>query len=126
MVTIRVLVCDELPVVRDGLAATLSSEPDIEVVATTGDGTEALSLVRRLSPDVLITDFRLAGLSGLDVVSRVTKSSTGKPVPEDLMFSTRTDDVSVMKALGAGAYGYLVKQTPCGRGDPRGARPGRG
>ncbi|WP_019065105.1 response regulator [Streptomyces prunicolor] len=110
--TIRVLICDELPVVRDGLAATLSSEPDIEVVATTGDGTAALSLVRRLSPDVLITDFRLTGLSGLDVVTQVTKNSSGRPVPEVLMFSARTDDISVMKALGAGAYGYLVKQTP--------------
>ncbi|MEV0740526.1 response regulator transcription factor [Streptomyces sp. NPDC050549] len=110
--TIRVLICDELPVVRDGLAATLSSEPDIEVVGTTGDGTEALSLVRRLSPDVLITDFRLAGLSGLDVATRVSKNSSGRRVPEVLLFSTRTDDVSVMKALGAGAYGYLVKQTP--------------
>jgi DNA-binding NarL/FixJ family response regulator len=111
-VTIRVLICDELPVVRDGLAATLSSEPDIDVVGTTGDGLEALSLVRRLSPDVLITDFRLAGMSGLELATQVTSDSAGRPAPEVLMFSTRTDDVSVMQALGAGAYGYLVKETP--------------
>lgn len=110
--TIHVLICDELPVVRDGLAATLSSEPDIDVVGTTGDGLEALSLVRRLSPDVLITDFRLSGMSGLELATQVTDDASGRPVPEVLMFSTRTDDMSVMQALGAGAYGYLVKETP--------------
>ncbi|NNN32870.1 response regulator transcription factor [Streptomyces sp. S3(2020)] len=71
-----------------------------------------MSLVRRLSPEVLITDFRLAGMSGLELATQVTGDSFGGPAPEVLMFSTRTDDVSVMQALGAGAYGYLVKETP--------------
>ncbi|GAB2891898.1 response regulator transcription factor [Streptomyces deserti] len=110
--TLRVLICDELPVVRDGLAGTLGGEPDIDVVGSTGDGVEALSLVRRFSPHVLVTDFQLARLSGLEVVARVTKSGSGQAPPEVLMFTTRTDDVSVMNALRAGVYGYLAKQTP--------------
>ncbi|QOV33329.1 response regulator transcription factor [Streptomyces ferrugineus] len=110
--TIRVLICDELPVVRDGLAGTLARDPDITVVAATGDGAEALDLTRHHAPHVLITDIGLARRSGLEVAAEVTGPAWPAPRPEVLVFSARTDDAIVMKALEAGAYGYLVKDAP--------------
>ncbi|KUL26363.1 response regulator [Streptomyces regalis] len=109
---IRVLICDELPVVRDGLAAALGREPDIEVVATTGEGPEALTVAREQAPHVLITDISLARRSGLEVAAEVTGTAWPSPRPEVLVFSARTDDATVMKALEAGAYGYLAKDAP--------------
>ncbi|MBT2676290.1 response regulator transcription factor, partial [Streptomyces sp. ISL-14] len=100
--TIRVLICDELPVVRDGLAAALGREPGIEVVATTGDAAEALSLARQHTPHVLITDVTLSRRSGLAVAAEVTGTAWPSPRPEVLVFSARTDDATVMKALEAG------------------------
>ncbi|MCX5366650.1 response regulator transcription factor [Streptomyces sp. NBC_00124] len=110
--TTRVLICDELPVVRDGLAGALTREPDIDVVATTGDGTDALALARQHTPDVLITDIPLARRSGLEVAAEVTGPAWPAPHPEVLVFTTQADDATVMKALEAGAYGYLLKDTP--------------
>ncbi|MEU9247365.1 response regulator transcription factor [Streptomyces sp. NPDC048385] len=110
--SIRVLICDELPVVRDGLASTLAGEPDITVVASTGDGMEALDLARRHVPHVLVTDIGLARRSGLEVAAEVTGPVWPAPRPEVLVFSARTDDANIMKALEAGAYGYLLKDTP--------------
>lgn len=107
--TIRVLICDELPVVRDGLAGALASQPDIDVVATTGDGTEAVELARQHTPDVLITDIHLVRGSGLEVASVVTGPAWPSPRPEVLVFSAQTDDATIMKALESGAYGYLIK-----------------
>lgn len=106
------LICDELPVVRDGLAAALGRERDIEVVATSGDGVEALALARQHTPQMLITDIGLARRSGLEVAAEVTGEAWPSPRPEVLVFSARTDDVTVMKALEAGAYGYLTKDAP--------------
>ncbi|MGW0537895.1 response regulator [Streptomyces sp. NPDC003032] len=110
--SIRVLICDELPVVLDGLAGALTREPDIGVVATTGDGTEALAMAREHSPHVLITDLRLARRSGLEVAAEVTSPSWPAPRPQVLVFTAQADDTSVMNALEAGAYGYLLKDTP--------------
>ncbi|WP_283134699.1 response regulator [Rhizohabitans arisaemae] len=107
---IKVLICDPVPVVRDGLVSLLAGEADIEVVATTGDGWEALSLARRHSPEIIITDVELSGISGLDLAARVT-GSVSPPPPEILVFSAQLDDASIMRALEVGAYGYLAKHS---------------
>ena len=62
--TLRVLICNELPIVRDGLTTTLGSEPDIEVVGTTDSGIHAIMLTRSVRPDVVVTGLTLYGIPG--------------------------------------------------------------
>lgn len=101
------LICDSAPVVRHGLAEMLAAEPDIDVVATTDDGLEAVALVNQVSPDVLITDITITGMPGPDLAARAL-AARGSSL-QVLMFSSQLDDASIMRALEAGAYGYLPK-----------------
>jgi DNA-binding NarL/FixJ family response regulator len=108
--TTRVLVCDELPVIREGMRTVLTAEPDIEVVGTTDSGIEALVMTRRLRPNVVITDATLSGLSGIELTRRLQREAT-KPVPNVLVFTPRDDDMKIMSFLEAGALGLVVKET---------------
>lgn len=105
--TVRVLICDSAPVIRHGLAEMLGAQSDIDVVATTDDGREAVTLVSRLSPDVLITDSAVTGMPGPEVARRAL--AAGGLSLQVLMFSSQLDDASIMRALEAGVYGYLPK-----------------
>lgn len=105
---IRVLICDGLPIVRDGLRTVLTAEPDIEVVATTESGEHALGLVRRLRPQVVLTDTGLPGMPGSEVVRRL-RSEPGDPPPRVLVFTSQDDDEAILGVLEAGADGFLVK-----------------
>lgn len=107
------LVCDAIPAIRNGVRNMLEAEPDLEVVATTGDGGEAVTLARRLRPEVVVTDIDVHGISGFDVATHLT-STTDDHVIQVLVFTTRVDDATIMRALAAGAYGYLVKDSDSG------------
>jgi DNA-binding NarL/FixJ family response regulator len=107
--TIKVLICDSVPMVRGGLAGVLNAEPDIEVVGATGDGAEAVDLAYRLRPDVVILDLDLATLSGFEVALAIRRL-TFVPAPEILVFTADTDDASIMRALEAGVYGFVIKE----------------
>lgn len=102
---VRVLVCDRLPVLRDGLRAVLTAAGDLDVIATTGDGQQALALAGRLRPDVVVTDVALAGLSGVELTRRLTAAGG----PRVLVFALHDDDGTVLDALEAGATGFVVK-----------------
>ena len=104
----RVVLADDHQLVRAGLRALLQSFADVQVLAECGDGHEALALVDRLQPDVLLLDITLPGLNGLDVAQRVPKLS---PHTRVLILSMHTGAEYVGQALRAGVAGYLVKDS---------------
>jgi DNA-binding NarL/FixJ family response regulator len=113
-VTIRVLIADDQVMIRDGLAALLSSDPEIEVVGQAGNGREAVEMGRRLDPDVIVMDIRMPEMDGL----AATAELVGEPVrdadpaqarPKVLVLTTFDLDEYVYEALGAGASGFLLK-----------------
>jgi DNA-binding NarL/FixJ family response regulator len=105
-VTVRVLVVDDQAIVRDGLVTVLSLVPDLEVVGEASDGAEALALVARERPDVVLMDLRMPGMDGPTATGRITAEHPGMAV---LVLTTYADDDSVVTALRAGARGFLTK-----------------
>lgn len=104
---IRVLLVDDHPVVRSGVAALLGGEASIEVVGAAATGEEALQLVEELAPDVVLCDLRLG--EGLDGVG-VTEAVRRRPDPPSVLILTTYDnDSDIARAVLAGAAGYLLK-----------------
>jgi DNA-binding NarL/FixJ family response regulator len=101
-----IVVVDDHPIVRQGLVATLEDEPDFEVVGTAGSAEEALELVGRLSPEVVLLDLELPGLSGLEAIPRIIQTS---PVTRVLVFTAYDTEERVLSAVRSGARGYLLK-----------------
>jgi two-component system, NarL family, response regulator len=104
---IRVLIADDHPVVREGLAAILRSEPDIQVVAEAVDGVHACALYDQHLPDVVILDLRMPRKDGLQVVTELMSSR--RPKPRIIVMTTYETEEDVRRALQAGAKAYLVK-----------------
>jgi two-component system NarL family response regulator len=104
---IRVLIADDHPVVREGLAAILRSEPDIRVVAEATDGVHACALYDQHVPDVVILDLRMPRKDGLQVVRELMSSR--RPKPRIIVMTTYETEEDVRRALQAGAKAYLVK-----------------
>jgi len=103
---IRVFIIDDHALVRTGLNLILSSENDIEVVGDAESGEEALPLIRKLKPDVVLCDLHLPGLSGLEVTERIVKSEQG---PRVIIVSVLQDGPMPKRLLEAGASGYVGK-----------------
>lgn len=104
---IRVLIADDHPVVREGLAAILRSERDIQVVAEATDGVHACALYDQHLPDVVILDLRMPRKDGLQVVTELMSSR--RPKPRIIVMTTYETEEDVRRALQAGAKAYLVK-----------------
>ena len=105
---IRVLVVDDHPVVRAGMVALLGEQPDVEVVGEAGNGAEALALVPRLSPDVVLMDLRMPVMDGAEATARLRAEPGG---PEVLVLTTYDTDADIVRAVESGARGYLLKDT---------------
>lgn len=103
---ITVVVADDQTIVREGLTTVLSLLPDIEVVGEARDGAEAVELVHRLAPDVVLMDLRMPVLDGVAATAAITAALSGTAV---LVLTTYADDESIAGALRAGARGYLTK-----------------
>ncbi len=103
---IRVLLADDHPVVRRGLAVLLGTLPGVEVVAQAGTGEQALREVALLKPDVVVMDLRMPGLDGVEATRRVVRDHPGTAILVLTMFD---EDRLVADALRAGARGYLLK-----------------
>lgn len=106
--SLRVLICDRLPIMRDGLRTGLQSETDIQVVGMTDSGMEALIMARTAQPDVIVVDPALTGLSGIDLIRRLDDKHTS-PRAKILIFSLEEDDLTIINLLECGAMGFLVK-----------------
>jgi len=110
--TIRVLLADDQPLVRAGIAMLLVAEPDMEVVGETGDGDEAVERARELQPDVVVMDVRMPGVDGVAATGRITGdgfSVDGDNPVKVLILTTYHVDEAVYAALRAGASGFLLK-----------------
>jgi DNA-binding NarL/FixJ family response regulator len=107
--TLRLLVVDDHPVVRMGLVAMLSELPDLEVVAEAADGAEAVALAARLRPDVVLMDLRMPGVDGATATAQLRASEDG---PAVLVLTTYDTDADIVRAVEAGATGYLLKDAP--------------
>jgi DNA-binding NarL/FixJ family response regulator len=103
---IRVAVVDDHPILRQGVVSALDDEPDFEVVASAGLAEEALELVERLKPDVLLLDLEMPGMGGIEAIPRLLATSPGTAV---LVFTAYDTDERVLGAINAGARGYLLK-----------------
>jgi DNA-binding NarL/FixJ family response regulator len=104
--TIRVLVADDHPVYRSGLAGVLAEGDDIEVIGQAENGEETLDLVSRLQPEVVLMDLHMPLLSGIEASRRLV---TEAPDVRVLALTMYDDEESMLAALRAGARGYLVK-----------------
>lgn len=102
----RLLIVDDHSAVAEALRATLSREPDIEVVGVAENGAEAIEFVALLVPDVVLLDFRLPDATGADVVRRVHETS---PTSRIVVFTGSGRDQAVMSAIDAGAIGFVTK-----------------
>ena len=103
------LVADDHPVVRAGLAAMLSAEPGLDVVGEAASGEEAVLLAARHRPAVVLTDLRMPGSGGLAAIRRITAELPGVRV---VVLTTYDSDADILPAVEAGAAGYLLKDTP--------------
>lgn len=109
---LRVLVADDQRAVREGLATIVSTLPGMEVVATAGDGAEAVALAEEHRPDVVLMDLRMPTMDGVEATGLI---AARLPDTKVVVLTTYADDESVLAALGAGAVGYLTKDA--GRDD---------
>ena len=107
--TLRLLVVDDHPVVRMGLVAMLSEHEDFEVVAEAADGAEAVAQAARHQPDVVLMDLRMPVLDGADATARLRAGGSG---PAVLVHTTYDTDADIVRAVEAGATGYLLKDSP--------------
>ena len=106
---IRVLLADDHPVVRNGLAAMVDQQADMEVVAEANDGDEAIALYQQFHPDVMVLDLRMPKLDGAAVVQHVMAMN---PKARLLIMTTYDGDEDIFRCLSQGAKGYLLKDAP--------------
>jgi DNA-binding NarL/FixJ family response regulator len=103
---IRVVLVDDQTLVRRGIKSLLDLSGDVTVIAEAGDGDEAIAVIRREAPDVVLLDVRMPGKSGLDVLRALGASGTPPPT---ILLTTFDDDEVLLDAVRAGARGYLLK-----------------
>jgi DNA-binding NarL/FixJ family response regulator len=107
--SIRVMLVDDHPAFRKGISAIIDSEPDLEVVAETGDGREALAVYRQHQPDVVLMDLRLPGLGGVEATLAIRQEF---PAARVIVLTTFETDEDIFRAIQSGAKSYLLKDTP--------------
>ena len=106
---IRVLSVDDHPLLREGIAALVNSQPDMSLVAQAANGAEAIQIFRQQQPDVTLLDLRLPDMSGIDILIAIRSEF---PEARVIMLTTFEGDVEIQRALQAGARGYLLKNMP--------------
>jgi DNA-binding NarL/FixJ family response regulator len=107
--TIRILVCDDHPVVRDGLVAVLGTQADFEIVAEASNGREMVEQASRLAPDVILLDLEMPETDGVEALRRLR---VAQPQARVLVFTAFDTDERIVGAIQAGALGYLLKGAP--------------
>jgi DNA-binding NarL/FixJ family response regulator len=105
----KILLCDDQAVIRDGLEMLLNLEKDFQVVGSAQDGAEAIELAGKKSPDLILMDLKMPGMNGIEATREIRKKH---PHIKILVLTTYDDDEWVFDAIRAGASGYLLKDTP--------------
>jgi DNA-binding NarL/FixJ family response regulator len=108
MKKISILLVDDHAVLRQGLCSLLKTKPDMEIVGEAENGRQAVQLVAKLVPDIVIMDIAMPQLNGLEATQQIIKAS---PLTKVLILSSYGDDEYVHKLIEAGSVGYLIKQT---------------
>ena len=103
---IRLLIIDDHEMVREGLKAMLLAEPDFSIVGDAANAGQALTLIERLRPDIVLLDVRLPGMSGVEICRTVTEKYPESAV---IILTTFTDEHLVSQCIQAGARGFIVK-----------------
>ena len=106
---IKILIADDHPVVREGLFAMLSREPDFEVVGEAKDGVEAVNKANEVGPDVVLMDLRMPELDGVEAINQI---KFAKPETGFIILTTYSDDEYIFRGIEAGARAYLLKDAP--------------
>lgn len=105
----KILICDDQALIRDGLEMLLKLEKDVEVVGQAEDGAEAVEQVAQHQPDLVLMDLKMPGMNGIEATRQIR---THYPAVKILVLTTYDDDEWVFDAVRAGASGYLLKDTP--------------
>ena len=103
---IRILLADDHPLFREGVAHSLSSAPEFEVIAQASSGEEAVEMALRLHPDIVLLDVSMAGMGGIAAAGKI---ASGAPVVRIMMLTVSENRENLMAALKAGAHGYVLK-----------------
>jgi DNA-binding NarL/FixJ family response regulator len=106
---VRLMLIEDHPIMRIGIAALVSTYPNLEVVAQAGSGEEALLLHPQYDPDVTLVDLRLPGISGVETIRSIRAQ---KPTARFIVLTTYEGDEDIHQALQAGASGYIIKGMP--------------
>jgi DNA-binding NarL/FixJ family response regulator len=104
--TVTVVLADDQRVVREGLSMVLGLMPDVEILGSASDGEEAIALVERLAPQVVLMDLRMPRMDGVDATRQISQHH---PDTKVVVLTTYADDHTVIQALRAGALGFLTK-----------------
>jgi RNA polymerase sigma factor (sigma-70 family) len=102
----KIVLVEDHTILREGLKALLSAEPDFEVVAEAGDGREAVHCIRKLKPDLILTDLSMPRMNGMEAIREIKKES---PKAKILVLTVHKAEEYILATLKAGADGYLLK-----------------
>lgn len=104
--TIRVVVIDDHPMMREGIIGMLQRQTDMKVIGEGGDGREAIALVKDLRPDIVLMDMQMPGMDGMEAITHIRKADSQTCI---IVLTTYPGDAQARAALAAGANGYLLK-----------------
>lgn len=106
---IKILIVDDHPMMRDALQMSLTGEDDLEVIGQASNGVEALNLLKKISPDIILMDLLMPDMNGLEAITQIIKLN---PQAKILVLTSMEDEDKVVAAIQAGALGYFPKTAP--------------